>query len=95
MANVIVTIGKDLEIAAEDVLHWAATAEAIVTKATPGVLAALAVLAVGVEKAAKDVSTDVSNPLGLLIAGPQQLQDFIAVWPEVKKFLASIGITKL
>lgn len=95
MANVIVAIGKDIEIAAEDVLHWAATANAIAQKATPGVLGALGVLATGIEKAAIDVAGDANNPLVGIITNPGQLADFIALWPEVKVFLASIGITKL
>lgn len=95
MANIILKIGKGIEVAAEDVIKWTKEGENIVAKTTPVSLAALALLLVGVEKAATDVQTDASNPLQILLGGEQQLADFKAVWPELKALAASFGITKL
>lgn len=92
MANIILKIGKDVELAAEEVLHAVALGQSDVAKYTPGALSALAVLAVGVEKAVADIAADQANPLGGIITVPQQLADFIAVWPELKALLLAIGV---
>lgn len=96
MANIFLKIGKGIEVGAEDVIKWAKEAETVTVKMTsPSALAALAILLSGVEKAAADISTDAANPLNLLLSGQQQAADFIAVWPELKAFAATLGITKI
>lgn len=93
--KIAVALGRDLEVAAEDVLHFEATQVQTAIKATPGVLAALAVVAGGVLKAGQDVTLDATNPAAIVLGGVQQLQDFIALGPDIKDFLKSIGVTKI
>jgi len=95
MADIFLEIGDGIKAAAEDVVKWAVKEDSKIIKAAPGVLGALGVLAVGIEKAAADVSGDVANPLAVLLGGAAQLTDFTVLWPDVKAFFASIGITKL
>jgi hypothetical protein len=97
MANVFVAIGKGFTLAAEDVLHWGAEGRKVLANFTPTTIAALAVLASGVEKCIEDGLVDAAtpNPLALLITVPDQLKDFVAVWPELKLVLDDLGITNL
>lgn len=98
MANIVLKIGKGVEVAAGDVVKWVANdkkEQLTVTLPSPSALGALAVLLEGVAKAVVDVDDDVNNPVNLLLHGSVQIQDFIAVWPELKAFAADIGITKL
>jgi hypothetical protein len=95
MANILLKIGKGIEAAAEDVLKWSKEIETVTTKMSPSVLAALGVLADGIQKCAADVAADASNPLNLLLGGAQQAGDFLAVWPELKTVLEDLGITKI
>lgn len=97
MANLLLDIGKGLEVAAEDVLKWGANVQTAgkSVNASPTALAALGVLASGVEKAIVDAQGDVTNPLSLLFTAPEQYQDFKAVWPELKTMIESLGIKKI
>lgn len=99
MPNIIIKVvedaGKVIEVAAEDVIKFAVKQEASIQKAAPTVLAALAVLAAGIEKAATDVATDAANPVNILLGGIEQGADFIALWPDLKAFIESLGITKI
>lgn len=88
MANVILKIGKEIEVAAEDLLKWVTHAE----KAAPPVLAALGVLAGGVTKALADVATGAGNPASLALNLGGDIEDFKAVWPEAVKFFESFGV---
>jgi hypothetical protein len=94
LIKIVEDAGKDILVGAEDALHFLATEEPRIVKASPAVLAALGTLAGGIEKAVSDVATDAANPLSVFIALPAQLADFVAVWPELKQFFASLGITK-
>lgn len=93
MANVLVTIGKDITVGAEDLLKWVTNGNSAAQSATPGALAALGTLATGVEKALGDADGAAQNPLAALINAPAELSDFKAVWPDLKAFLAKLGIT--
>lgn len=92
MANILMTIGKDIEVGAEDLLKWVTNGTAAVSGASPSVLAALGTLAGGVEKALSDTASAASNPLAALVDAPAELADLKAVWPEVKTFLGTLGI---
>jgi hypothetical protein len=92
MKLTISVLGKDIEAVAEDALHALVTAEGAVTKASPTALAALATLMNGVEKCLGDVVAGAANPLQALVNAPAELSDFEAAWPELKSFLATLGI---
>jgi hypothetical protein len=92
MANIALTIGKDIEVGAEDLLKWITKGTATVQGASPSVLAALGTLAGGVEKILADATTGAQNPLEALVNAPAELTDLKAAWPEVKTFLATLGI---
>lgn len=92
MANILVSIGKDIEVGAEDLLKWTTGGAKLVQSASPAVLAALGTLLGGVEKALTDVGVGAQNPLGALVNAPAEIADIQAVWPEVKAFLATLGI---
>lgn len=94
LVKIAVAVGKDIEVAAEDVLRFEATKATAIVKATPGVLAALAMLAGGALKVGQDVVLDASSPVAILLGGVQQAQDFLALGPDVREFLMSIGVTK-
>lgn len=95
MANIFISIEKGIEVAAEDVAKWINEGEAKVVKVTPGALAALALLATGVGKAALDVAGDAASPLANLINIPGQLADFLTLWPELKALIQALGVTKI
>jgi len=86
----IVTIGKDVEITAEDALHLIAKAES----ETPQVAGALGVLLGAFGKAIADVQSGAQAPTQVLnIAFDEQVfADLKAVWPDVQKFAATLGI---
>lgn len=92
MANILANIGKDVEVAAEDMLKWVTGGAKLVQAASPAVLAALGTLLGGVEKVLADTASGAQNPLAALVGAPAEIADIQAVWPEVKTFLASLGI---
>lgn len=92
MANILANIGKDIEVGAEDMLKWVTGGAKLVQSASPAVLSALGVLLGGVEKALSDVASGAQNPLSALVNAPAELSDIEAVWPEVKAFLATLGV---
>jgi hypothetical protein len=90
MANILVNIEKGIEIAAEDALKWVGKAHGILT-AAPGAVAALATLVSAIEKPLIELSGAAANPLNIAL-DIQTANDLKAVWPEVKKFLGSLGV---
>lgn len=93
MAEISLTVlGKDIEVAAEDALAWVTKANQKAQSASPAVLAALAVLAGGVEKALGDASAAAANPLAGLVNAPATIADLKVVWPEFKSWLATLGV---
>uniref|UniRef100_E6PYN0 Uncharacterized protein n=1 Tax=mine drainage metagenome TaxID=410659 RepID=E6PYN0_9ZZZZ len=90
MANILVNIEKGIEIGAEDALKWLGKAQVLLT-AAPGVVAALATLASAVEKPLMDLAGVAGNPLNIPLDF-QTATDLKAVWPDVKKFLESLGV---
>jgi hypothetical protein len=86
----LVTIAKDIQIAAEDALHFVAKAEA----QTPQVAGALGVLLGAVGKAIADAQSVANAPTQTLnITFDQQVfADLKAVFPDVKTFVATFGI---
>jgi len=90
MANILVNIEKGIEIAAEDALKWLGKAQTVLS-AAPSVIAALATLIATVDKALLDVSGVATNPLNIALDA-QMVNDLKAVWPQVKSFLASLGV---
>ena len=90
MANILVNVEKGIEIAAGDVLKWLGKAQSAL-HAAPAVIAALATLIAAVDKPLLDLSAVAANPLNI----PLDLQtatDLKAVWPDVKAFLATLGV---
>jgi len=90
MANILVNIEKGIEIAAEDVLKWLGGANKAL-KAAPQVIAALATLIAAVEKPMAELAGVASNPLNIAL-DIQTAKDLKAVLPEVKAFLATLGV---
>jgi hypothetical protein len=90
MANILVNIEKGIEIAAGDALKWLGKVQGVVT-AAPAVVAALATLAVAFEKPLADLSSVATNPLNIVL-DIQTANDLKAVWPDVKKFLETLGV---
>jgi hypothetical protein len=90
MANILVSIEKGIEIGAEDALKWLAGADRTL-KAAPAVIAALATLISAVDKPLLDAGAAAANPLNIAL-DIQTVRDVKAVWPEVKLFLASLGV---
>jgi hypothetical protein len=90
MANILVNIEKGIEIGAADVLKWLAGADRTL-KAAPSVIAALATLIATVDKPLLDATAVAANPLNIAL-DIQTVRDIKAVWPEVKHFLASLGV---
>lgn len=86
--SALVTIEKDVELAAEKLLSIFTKAQ----KAAPSVLAALGVLAASVDTALNDVAAGAQNPTSLILNLPTDIADIKAVWPEVKTFLGTLGI---
>jgi len=90
MANILVNIEKGIEIAAEDALRWLGKAQTTLS-AAPGVVAALATLISAVDKPLLDISGVAANPLNIAL-DVQTVADLKAVWPQVKAFLATLGV---
>lgn len=90
MANILVNIEKGIEIGAEDALKWLIGAEKAL-HAAPAVVAALATLIGAVERPIADVAVAAQNPLNIAI-DIQTVHDLKAVWPELRQFLASLGV---
>jgi hypothetical protein len=90
MANILVNIEKGIEIGAEDALKWLTGANKAL-KAAPQVVAALATLIAAVEKPISELAGAASNPLNITL-DIQTAMDLKAVWPDVKAFLASLGV---
>ena len=90
MANILVNIEKGVEIGAEDALKWLSGANKAL-KAAPAAVAALATLIGAVEKPITDVAAVAANPLNIPL-DIQTVQDLKAVWPEVKQFVATLGV---
>jgi len=90
MANILVNVEKGVEIAAADALKWLGKAQTALT-AAPGVVAALATLVATVDKPLLDIAGVAANPLNIVL-DIQTATDLKAVWPEVKAFLATLGV---
>lgn len=90
MANILVNIEKGIEIGAEDALRWLTGANKAL-HAAPEVVAALATLLGAVEKPLTELAGAAANPLNIAL-DIQTVTDLKAVWPEVKAFLASLGV---
>jgi hypothetical protein len=86
------SILSTIETDASKVLTWITGEAAKVEKAGPGVLAGLGVLAAGVETALQDVVTSAGNPSQIVLNLGTDISDFKAVWPDIKAFLATLGI---
>lgn len=92
MANVLVSIEKGIEIAAEDAFKWLTKGQQVATSAGPTVISALGVLAQAVETALADASVAAANPAQLILTLPADIADFKTVWTDVKSFLATLGV---
>lgn len=90
MANIFVNIEKGVEIAAEDALKWLTNANKALS-VTPTVVAALGTLFGQLEAPFTDVTSVVSNPLNISL-DIQTVTDLKTVWPDIQKFLTSIGV---
>lgn len=90
MANILVNIEKGIEIAAEDALKWLTGADKAL-HAAPEVIAALATLVGAVEKPIAELAGAAANPLNIPL-DVQTVADLRAAWPEVKKFLGTLGV---
>lgn len=90
MANILVNIEKGIEVGAEDVLKWL-TGAGKALHAAPAVIAALATMVGAMEKPLGDLAGAAVNPLNIAL-DVQTAKDLKAVWPDVKAFLASLGV---
>ncbi|HLY43150.1 MAG TPA: hypothetical protein VKR52_18190 [Terracidiphilus sp.] len=90
MANILVNIEKGIEIGAEDALKWLIGANKTL-QAAPAVVAALATLIGAVEKPLSELAGAAANPLNIPL-DVQTVSDLKAVWPDVKTFLATLGV---
>jgi hypothetical protein len=90
MANIVVNIEKGIEVGAKDVLKWL-TGTGKVLQAAPAVVAALAILAVAMEKPLAELAGAAANPLNIPL-DVETAADLKAAWPQVKAFLSSLGV---
>jgi hypothetical protein len=90
MANILVNIEKGVEIGAEDALKWLTGANKALN-AAPQVIAALATLVGAVEKPMAELAGAAANPLNIAL-DVQTVTDLEAAWPDVKKFLTTLGV---
>jgi len=90
MANILVNIEKGIEIGAEDLLNWLGKAHTALA-AAPGVVAALATVVTAMDKPLVELSAVAANPLNIPL-DLQTAEDLKAVWPDVKAFLATLGV---
>jgi hypothetical protein len=86
----LVTVAKDVDLAATDVLKVLANVE----KKSPAAVAALGVLLGAVGKAVSDVQTGAQTPADLVNVSfdSATFADLKAVWPDVVSFAATLGI---
>jgi len=91
MANIFVNIEKGVEIGAEDALKWLTNASKALD-VTPTVVAALGTLFGQLETPLTDIASVVTNPLNISL-DIQTVTNLKAVWPDIQKFLTSIGVT--
>ena len=90
MAKLLVNLERGIEIGAEDALKWLTSADKSL-RAAPAVIAALATLIDLLDKPLTDLAGVAANPLSI----PLDLQtaaDLVAVWPELKAFVSSLGV---
>ena len=90
MANILVNVEKGVEVGAGDALKWLTGANKAV-HAAPVAVAALAILAVAMEKPLSELAGAVANPLNIPL-DIETAEDLRAAWPEVKVFLVSLGV---
>jgi hypothetical protein len=90
MANILVNIEKGIEIGAQDILKWLTGANKALS-AAPAVIAALATLVGAVEKPMAELAGAAANPLNIAL-DVQTVTDLKAAWPDVKKFLGTLGV---
>ena len=95
LSSFITTVEKDVQVAAADILKLLGKGQSEVAKAAsaaPHVLAALGVVAAAVSTAVEDASS-AAGASGLNFSIDAKLiPDLQAVWPDVKEFLATLGI---
>lgn len=95
MANVLLDIGKGIEVAAEDALKFLSGASSAVNKAAsvePSVVAALGAVFGSLNAAIVGISGAAASD-GLNIAlDVQTVTDLKAVWPSIESFLSSLGV---
>ncbi|MFP5237528.1 MAG: hypothetical protein ACLGSD_16650 [Acidobacteriota bacterium] len=90
MANILVSIEKGVEIAAEDALKWLTRADHTL-QAAPTVVAALATLIAAIDKPITEMAAAAANPLNIAL-DIQTVRDMKAAWPQVKQFLSTVGV---
>jgi hypothetical protein len=90
MAHLLVNIEKGVEIAAEDALKWL-TGASKELHATLAVIAALATLVDAVDKPLLELTVTAVNPLNVPL-DIETATSLLAAWPEVKTFLANLGV---
>ncbi len=90
MANILVNIEKGIEIGAEDALKWL-TGTGKSVHSAPTAIAALAILAGTMEKPLAELAESAANPLNVPL-DIETAVDLKAAWPQVKAFLASLGV---
>jgi hypothetical protein len=90
ISGALVTIEKDIVLAAEKALAFIRKAET----AAPAVSGAMGVVLSAVEKALNDIDTAAKTPTQALSItfDTQTLADLKAVWPDLKTFVATLGI---
>ena len=90
MANLLVNIEKGVELGAEDALKWLTDADKKL-RAAPEVIAALATLVDTLDLPLADLAGAAANPLNI----PLDIQTAMALkaaWPELKAFVAALGV---
>ena len=90
MANILVNIEKNIEIAASDILNWLTAANKSLHVA-PTVAAGLGTLIGAIEKPIADVTGVVANPLNISL-DVQTVTDLKAVWSDIVAFMTSLGV---
>jgi len=91
MANILLSVERGVEVAAEDVLKFVSCAVTASNKAEPGVVAGLGVLLGTVAKTLRDNNGVVANPSNFSLDAAT-IQDLKTVWPAIVQFAGSIGI---
>lgn len=90
MANLLENIEKGLEDAAGELISSFGGAKKALA-AAPEVVAALASLAVALEKPLADLSGVVANPLNVVL-DVETVSDLKAAWPQIVAFLQDLGV---